>query len=89
MKEKLVTTLVRAKELARVCAPYITLAKAQTLGSYRKLLERLPQKSAEKVFKDLGVRFKDRQGGYTRITKLNVRNDDAAPMAKIELVQEK
>ncbi|KKU10494.1 MAG: 50S ribosomal protein L17 [Parcubacteria group bacterium GW2011_GWA2_46_7] len=89
MKEHITTTLVRAKELARVCSPHITMGKTQTLASYRKLLARLPQKSAEKIFKDLGVRFKDRHGGYTRITKLNRRNDDGAPMARIEFVQEK
>lgn len=89
IKERLTTTVPRARAVVRACSPQITLGKKQTLAAYRKLLERLPQKSAEKVFKDLAVRFKERHGGYLRIIKLNRRVYDGAPMARVELVEEK
>ncbi|MEW5805254.1 MAG: 50S ribosomal protein L17 [Patescibacteria group bacterium] len=89
MKEKITTTQARAKELKRLFDPLVTLAKKQTLASYRLLLTKLPKKSAEKIFKDIGLRYKDRKSGYTRIVKLNPRMRDAAPMAMISLVEEK
>lgn len=87
-KEKITTTLVRAKEVQRLIAPLITLGKKQTLASYRLLLERLPKKSAEKVFKDLSPRFKDRAGGYTRVVKLDRRLRDGAFTARISFVDQ-
>jgi len=88
MKEKITTTLSRAKEIHKKVAPLITLGKKQNLASYRLLLKRLPKSSAEKVFKDLAPRFKERRGGYTRIVKLPRRMRDASPMASISFVFE-
>lgn len=88
MKEKITTTLARAKELQKEIAPLLTLAKKQNLSSYRLLLKKLPKVSAEKVFKDLGTRLKHRLGGYTRIVKVAARMRDAAPMAIISLVHD-
>ena len=87
MKEKITTTLSRAKELQKVVAPFITLGKKQTLASYRLLLQRLPKKSVEKIYKDISPRMKDRRGGYTRIVRLTSRMRDASPMAIISFVE--
>jgi large subunit ribosomal protein L17 len=88
IKEKITTTLARAKELKKLFDPMLTLSKKQTLSSYRILLKKLPKKSAEKIFKDIGPRYKNRRGGYTRIVKLNRRLRDAAPMAIINLINQ-
>ena len=88
MKEKITTTLARAKELQKEVAPLITLGKKQNLASYRLLLQRLPKKSAEKIFKDLSPRFKNRRGGYTRMVKIARRMRDASPMAIVSFVSD-
>lgn len=87
-KEKITTTEARAKELKRIFDPLVTLAKKQTLASYRQLLAKLPKRSAEKLFKDIALRYQHRRSGYTRIVKLNRRTRDAAPLAIISLVEE-
>ncbi len=88
MKEKITTTLARAKELQKKVAPLITLGKKQNLASYRLLLQRLPKKSAEKIFKDLSPRFKNRRGGYTKMVKIARRMRDASPMAIVSFVSD-
>jgi len=86
--EQLVTTLPKAKELRRVAEPLITLAKSATLANRRLAYSRLRDREmVGKLFDDLGVRFKDRPGGYLRILKTGLRRGDAAPMALVQLTE--
>jgi len=81
------TTLPKAKELKRVAEPLITLAKSDSVANRRLAFSRTGSKDAVgKLFTDLGPRYADRPGGYTRILKCGFRTGDAAPMAFIELV---
>ena len=81
------TTVPKAKELRRVAEPLITLAKEDTVANRRLAFARLRSKAAVgKLFSELGPRFQDRPGGYTRILKAGYRAGDAAPIAYIELV---
>jgi len=82
------TTLPKAKELRRVAEPLITLAKEDSVANRRLAFSRLRDKAAVgKLFSDLGPRYKERPGGYTRIVKLAPRQGDNAPMAAVELVK--
>ena len=81
------TTLPKAKELRRVAEPLITLAKEDSVANRRLAFSRTRSKDAVgKLFSELGPRYQDRPGGYTRILKCGYRAGDAAPMAYIELV---
>jgi len=81
------TTLPKAKELRRVAEPLITMAKEDSVAKRRLAFARLrDQASVGKLFNELGPRYKERAGGYTRIMKCGYRPGDAAPMAYIELV---
>lgn len=85
--ETIRTTLPKAKELRRVVEPLITLAKTDTDAHRRLAFARLRDTSVvEKLFGDLGPRFKERAGGYTRILRMMPRAGDAAPMALMQLV---
>ncbi len=85
--EVIKTTLPKAKELRRVAEPLITLAKQDSVANRRLAFDRTRSKAAVgKLFAELGPRYKDRPGGYTRILKCGYRPGDAAPMAFIELV---
>ena len=81
------TTLPKAKELRRVVEPLITLAKEDSVANRRLAFSRTRSKTAVgKLFSELGPRYEERPGGYTRILKCGFRPGDAAPMAFIELV---
>jgi large subunit ribosomal protein L17 len=85
--ETIRTTVPKAKELRRVVEPLITLAKVDSLAKRRLALSRLRDETVvEKLFADLGPRFKARAGGYTRILKMEPRPGDAADMALMQLV---
>jgi large subunit ribosomal protein L17 len=85
--ETIRTTLPKAKELRRVVEPLITLAKTDTEARRRLAFARLRDVVVvTKLFDDLGIRFKARAGGYTRILHLMRRPGDAAPMALMQLV---
>ena len=85
--EVIKTTVPKAKELRRVAEPLITLAKHDTVANRRLAFARLRSKAAVgKLFSELGPRYEERPGGYTRILKAGYRNGDAAPVAFIELV---
>src|SRR5882762_8541712 len=85
--ETIRTTVPKAKELRRVIEPLITLAKVDSLAKRRMAFSRLRDVSVvEKLFADLGPRFKARAGGYTRILKMEPRPGDAADMALMQLV---
>ena len=81
------TTVTRAKEGAPVAEKMITLAKTNTLASYRQALSYITKEDvANKLFKELGPKYADRNGGYTRIVRIGPRRGDAAEMAIIQLV---
>lgn len=81
------TTLPKAKELRRIAEPLITMAKKDSVANRRLAFSRLRDKAmVGKLFTELGPRYKERAGGYTRILKCGFRSGDTAPMAYIELV---
>jgi large subunit ribosomal protein L17 len=82
------TTVPKAKELRRVVEPLITLAKTDSEARRRLAFARLRDTAVvEKLFADLGPRFKARPGGYTRILHMGPRPGDSAPMALMQLVE--
>ncbi|AFI86580.1 50S ribosomal protein L17 [Aggregatibacter actinomycetemcomitans] len=81
------TTLPKAKELRRVVEPLVTLAKVDSVANRRLAFARTRNtETVAKLFNELGPRFAQRAGGYTRILKCGFRAGDNAPMAYIELV---
>ena len=85
--ETIRTTLPKAKELRRVVEPLITLGKKDGDANRRLAFSRLRDAEVvEKLFADLGPRFKARPGGYTRILRMTPRPGDSAPMALMQLV---
>ena len=81
------TTEARAKEIRAHVDRLITLGKKGDLHSRRQALARLPDRRViDKVFGDLSERFKERNGGFTRIYSIAPRSGDSAPMVRIELV---
>ena len=85
--EQIKTTLPKAKELAPYVEKLITLGKKGDLTARRRLYSIIPEKNwGAKVFDILAERYKERNGGYTRIMKAGFRYGDSAPMAVIELV---
>ena len=88
--EQIRTTLPKAKELRRVAEPLITLGKRPSLANRRLAFARLRDREiVGKLFDDIGIRFKDRPGGYLRVLKAGFRAGDAAPMAIVQLVERK
>jgi large subunit ribosomal protein L17 len=86
--ETIRTTLPKAKELRRVVEPLITLGKKDGDANRRLAFARLRDAEVvEKLFADLGPRFKARPGGYTRILRMSPRPGDSAPMALMQLVE--
>jgi large subunit ribosomal protein L17 len=86
--ETIRTTLPKAKELRRVVEPLITLAKSDGEANRRLAFSRLRDAEVvEKLFADLGKRFRTRPGGYTRILRMVPRPGDSAPMALMQLVE--
>ena len=86
--ETIRTTVPKAKELRRVVEPIINSGKVDNVAARRRAFAKL--RDAElvtKLFEDLGPRFKDRMGGYTRILRLEDRPGDAAPMALMQLTE--
>lgn len=87
--EKITTTDIRAKELRKLAEKMITLGKRGDVHARRQALEVIRErKTVAKLFEMIGPRYKDRQGGYTRIIKLGYRAGDNAPLSQIELVEE-
>ena len=81
------TTITRAKEIAPLAEKMITLGKAKDLASYRQALEFITREDvAKKIFDEVAPKYADRNGGYTRITRIGTRRGDAAETAVIELV---
>ena len=88
LDERIETTEAKAKALRPRIEKLITKSKSDSVATRRLLAMRMGGQSevVNKLITDLGPRYKDRNGGYTRITKLGQRNSDAAHMAVIELV---
>jgi len=85
--EQITTTLPKAKDLRPIVEKLITIGKAGTLQARRLAISKLRcEESADKLVSNLGPRYKDRQGGYTRIIKAGFRYGDNAPLAVIEFV---
>ena len=85
--EQIVTTLPKAKELRPIVEKLVTLGKRGDLHARRQAIAQVrDEDQVRKLFAVLGPRYKDRQGGYTRILKAGFRYGDNAPMAVIEFV---
>jgi len=85
--EQIVTTLPKAKDLRPVVEKLITLGKRGDLHARRQAMSKLRDEAmVKKLFDVLGARYKDRNGGYTRVLKAGFRYGDNAPMAVIEFV---
>lgn len=87
IREKIKTTEAKAKEIRRFIERAITKAKAGDLSSRRYLLKYLSPVVAKKVIEDIAIRYKMRNGGYTRVIKLEPRKSDGSKMAIIELLK--
>ena len=81
------TTVTRAKEIAPLAEKMITLGKKKDLAAYRQALSFITREDvAKKVFDEVAPKYNERNGGYTRITRVGPRRGDAAEMAVSELV---
>ncbi len=83
---KMKTTLARAKAARSLVEKYITIAKKGDVTAIRTLSAALNQISAKKLIKEIAPKYTGRNGGYTRITKLNQRRSDSSEMALVELI---
>jgi large subunit ribosomal protein L17 len=89
LHEGIKTTEPRAKELRRFVERLVTISKRDTVPARRLAMQRLPDKLlVEKLFSVYGPRYQNRPGGYTRVIKLGPRHGDAAPMARLEFVDQ-
>jgi len=86
LKEKIKTTEAKAKELRPFVEKLVTSGKLGTLAARRILTVKVGAEGGKKLVEVLSPKYKDRQGGYLRITKLGRRNLDSSPMAQIEFV---
>jgi large subunit ribosomal protein L17 len=87
MNNRIKTTTERAKYLKRFVEKLVTIAKKQDLNSLRRLLSKLPKKSAYKLFYEIAPKYKERRGGYTRVVRLPFRRiKDSAELSYIEFV---
>ena len=86
LNEKITTTNEKAAELRRFVEPFITKSKNDSLATRRFFARFFDEKIVRKLMGSVGPRYKDRKGGYTRITKRTPRKTDAARMAVIEFV---
>ena len=82
------TTVTRAKEVKKMAENLITLSTKQTLHARRTALKILPNAAiVSKLFNEIGPKYKEKQGGYTRIFRVGNRKGDSAPIALLELVE--
>ncbi len=85
--EAITTTQAKAKAMRPIAEKMITKAKSGGVHNHRQVVKFLGDREmASKLFDEIGPRYRNRPGGYTRIIKLNNRPGDNAPMARIELV---
>lgn len=87
MSEHIETTDTRGKEVRRLVEKLITIAKNKRLSDLRLLLKRLPKEAANKLYYEIGPKYTERKGGYTRMIKLSRhRINDGAQISRIEFV---
>lgn len=88
LKERITTTLAKAKEAQKKIERLITISKKQNFNSFRRLRQDLPLKAAEKLYYQITPKYLDRNGGYTRIIKTYQRKiKDASPLVILEFVK--
>ena len=87
LRGKIMTTEAKAKELRSFVEPLITKARRGDLARRRTIIQALPKSAAMKAADEIGPKFREQAGGYTRIIKLGRRKSDGAEMALIELVK--
>lgn len=87
LNERIKTTESKAKEISRFADKYITKAKNMNLATRRLLLKDLSSSAVNKLEKEIGPRYKERKGGYSRIIKTGPRKSDGAKIAIIELIK--
>jgi large subunit ribosomal protein L17 len=88
VNERINTTEAKAKAVRPLAEKLITFAKKGDVAARREVLKVIPDRDVvHKLFSDIGPRYSERAGGYTRILKLGPRQGDGAPMARIELVE--
>ncbi|HZX50264.1 MAG TPA: 50S ribosomal protein L17 [Candidatus Paceibacterota bacterium] len=87
LKERIETTEAKAKETSPLFERLVTKSKRDTLATRRELLRYFGPRLTKKMVEEIGPRYKDRPGGYTRITKTMFRKSDGAKMAIIELIK--
>ncbi len=86
-KGRMETTITRAKEIGPLAEKMITLGKNNSLANYRQALSFITREDvAKKLFDEIAPKYAERNGGYTRITRIGPRRGDAAELAIIELV---
>jgi len=86
-KGRMETTITRAKEIGPMTEKMISLGKNKNLANYRQALSFITREDvAKKLFDEIAPKYAERNGGYTRITRIGPRRGDAAEMAVIELV---
>lgn len=86
LQEKITTTTAKAKELSVYVEKLITVAKKQNLASAKAVHSKIADQAAKKLIKDISKKYKERNGGYTRIIKVGERKGDVAEMSVIEFV---
>ncbi len=85
--ERIITTLIKAKELRPIVEKFVTLGRTDSVHARRQAAESISDNSlVQKLFNDISPRMADREGGYTRIIKLGPRRGDGAEMAILEFV---
>jgi large subunit ribosomal protein L17 len=87
LKERIRTTKTRAKEIRKIVERAISRAKKDTVSNRRLLSKKLEPKAVVKLFKDIAPKYVSRNGGYTKVFKINTRKNDAAEMVLIEFVK--
>jgi len=87
LQEKIKTTEAKAKEISGFAEKFITKAKKGDLATRRFLARFFSKRITKKLIEEIGPRYKERKGGYTRIVKLGLRKSNGAKMAIIELVK--
>lgn len=91
LHERIETTYAKAKEAKRIAEKLITIAKEDTIHSRRLVRRMIPnplqRQVVNKIFNEIAPRYRDRNGGYTRIIKTGIRRGDGAQMAVLMLVE--
>lgn len=87
LREKIITTEAKAKELRSFVERFVEKGKEKNLKNLRYLRRFFAKDVVKKLFEEIGPRYKERKGGYTRVIKLGQRKSDGAKMAIIELVK--